>query len=130
MPVSCICLRNLDNFKGLFQATTNKIPNITKSRSFLIDLDDGEVRVSFKVYMHNPKWTGMDRDGRFSASAPTHLVFIGPVPRMRDAPDYPLKVVQEKTVHNTELRYKPSTYLLGECNARPSVTIVFIVAVC
>ena len=125
VPVSCVCLRNLGNFKALFHATTKKIPNITKPRSFLIERRDGEVRVLFKEFMHSPEWTGMDRDARFSASAPSHRVFIGPVPRIRDAPAYTLKVVEEKTIKSIEQRYKSSharleaTYPCGEWKPRP-----------
>lgn len=120
VPVNCTCLRNLGNFKVLFHTTTKKIPNITKPRAFLIERRDGEVHVSFKQYMHSPEWTGMYRDGRFSASAPSHRVFIGPVPRMRDAPHYMLKVVEEKTITSIEQRYEASharleaTYPCGE----------------
>lgn len=128
VSVRCRSLRNLGNFKGLYHTTTKKIPNVTKPRSFLIEHGvDGEVCVSFKEYMHSAVRTGMDREARFSAAAPPHRVFIGPVTRVRDAPDYVLKV-KETTVRSIEQRYRacygqlPAAFLYDEWTPRLSGT--------
>lgn len=125
MSVSCVTLRNLGNFKGLFQTTTTKIANITKPRSFLIERDvNSNVCVRFKDHMHSAEWTGMNRGA--AAQLPLFLTASSSVlyPRMRDAPDYVLKVVEERTITYIEQRYRSChgqlapAYVFGEWNLR------------
>lgn len=111
LPVHCRWLTNKGNFKALFtqrKGAVNKIPRITKFRAFRIERVGGEATVKVKEFMHSEQWCGFTASGSPAADAPPHEMFPGRAPRIRDAPPFLLKKLDDGLVKKIEQRYLAS----------------------
>jgi hypothetical protein len=127
LPVITTTLRNLGNFKSVFQGTgvVYRLPKITKARAFqLLRQGSHQVVVGMKEFMHHDEFTGMAADGSFVGEP--HPFFVGGVPLVEEADPFPLKSVDEDTINKIHqrcqsLHSRVDALYPGECVLRYSV---------